>query len=159
MLPKSICWSFNPPEPRNVTVLGDCVLKEVIKVKKKGVIRACSNEKRLKWREVTQSCPTLCDPMDCSLPDSIHEIFQARILEWVAISFSRGSSWLGHHKHSGKTLWREQKKTAIHKLRRETSEGTNPPNNLTLDFYAPTCEKYISIVSWFIKFYMTALEN
>ena len=42
---------------------------------------------------VTQSCPTLCDPMDCSLPgSSVHEIFQARILEWVAISFSRGSS-------------------------------------------------------------------
>ena len=43
--------------------------------------------------EVTQSYPTLCDPMDCSLPgSSIHGIFQARILEWVAISFSRGSS-------------------------------------------------------------------
>ena len=43
--------------------------------------------------EVTQSCPTLCDPMDCSLPgSSVHGIFQARILEWVAISFSRGSS-------------------------------------------------------------------
>ena len=40
-----------------------------------------------------QSCWTLCDPMDCSLPgSSIHGIFQARILEWVAISFSRGSS-------------------------------------------------------------------
>ena len=39
---------------------------------------------------VTQSCPTLWDPMDCSPPGStIHEIFQARILEWVAISFSR----------------------------------------------------------------------
>ena len=44
--------------------------------------------------EVTQSCPTLCDPMDYSLPgSSIHGIFQARILEWVAISFSRRSSW------------------------------------------------------------------
>ena len=43
--------------------------------------------------EVAQSCPTLCDPMDCSLPgSSIHGILQARILEWVAISFSRGSS-------------------------------------------------------------------
>ena len=43
--------------------------------------------------EVTQSCLTLCDPMDCSLPDSsIHGIFQARILERVAISFSRKSS-------------------------------------------------------------------
>ena len=43
--------------------------------------------------EVSQSCPTLCDHMNCSLPhSSIHGIFQARVLEWVAISFSRGSS-------------------------------------------------------------------
>ena len=40
-------------------------------------------------REVTQSCPTLHDPMDCSLPgSSIHGIFQARVLEWGAIAFS-----------------------------------------------------------------------
>ena len=40
-----------------------------------------------------RSCPTLCDPMDCILPgSSVHEIFQARKLEWVAISFSRESS-------------------------------------------------------------------
>ena len=39
--------------------------------------------------EVVQSCPTLCEPMDCSLPgSSIHGIFQARVLEWVAIAFS-----------------------------------------------------------------------
>ena len=38
--------------------------------------------------EVTQSCPTLGDPMDWSLPgSSIHRIFQARVLEWVAIAF------------------------------------------------------------------------
>jgi len=43
--------------------------------------------------EVAQSCPTLCNPMDCSPPgSSVHGISQARILEWVAISFSRGSS-------------------------------------------------------------------
>ena len=43
--------------------------------------------------EVTQSCPTLCDPMDCSLPGfSVHGIFQARILEWGAISFSKRSA-------------------------------------------------------------------
>ena len=43
--------------------------------------------------EVAQSCPTLCDPVDCSPPDSsIHGILQARILEWVAIFFSRESS-------------------------------------------------------------------
>ena len=41
--------------------------------------------------EVTQSCPTLCDPMDCSLSGScIHGIFQARVLEWGAIAFSGG---------------------------------------------------------------------
>ena len=46
-----------------------------------------------KESEVTQSCLTLCDPTDCSLPgSSIHGIFQARVLEWVAIPFSRGSS-------------------------------------------------------------------
>ena len=43
--------------------------------------------------EVAQLCPTLCDPMDCSLPgSSLHGILQARVLTWVAISFSRGSS-------------------------------------------------------------------
>ena len=43
--------------------------------------------------EVAQSCLTLCDPMDCSLQlYSVHGIIQARVLEWVAISFSRGSS-------------------------------------------------------------------
>ena len=43
--------------------------------------------------EVAQWCLTLCDPVDCSLPGSSnHGIFQARILEWVAISFSRRSS-------------------------------------------------------------------
>ena len=43
--------------------------------------------------EVSQSGPTLWDPLDCSPPgSSLHGIFQARVLEWVAISFSRGSS-------------------------------------------------------------------
>ena len=42
---------------------------------------------------VAQSCPTLCNPMDCSLPgSSVHRILQARILEWVAMPSSRGSS-------------------------------------------------------------------
>ena len=45
--------------------------------------------------EVAQSRPTLRDPMDCSLPgSSVHEIFQARVLEWGAISFSICSSYL-----------------------------------------------------------------
>ena len=42
---------------------------------------------------VVQSCPTLCDPMNCSLPgSSVHGILQARILEWVAMPSFRGSS-------------------------------------------------------------------
>ena len=46
----------------------------------------------LVWVLVTQLWPTLCDPIDCSSPSSsVHEIFQAMILEWVSISFSRGS--------------------------------------------------------------------
>ena len=60
------------------------------------------SHKKLKYRIyhsvtvlVTQSCPTLSDPMDCSPPgSSVHGILQAGILEWTAISFSRGSSRL-----------------------------------------------------------------
>ena len=62
--------------------------------------------------EVAQSCPTLCDPLDCSLPgSSVHEIFQARILEWVAISFCRRSSqprdwtWVSHIVGRRFTVW------------------------------------------------------
>ena len=54
-------------------------------------------------REVAQSCPTLCNPMNYSLPgSSVHGIFQAIVLEWIAISFSKGSSqprdrtWVSH---------------------------------------------------------------
>ena len=43
---------------------------------------------------VAQSCPTLCDPLDCSPPGpSVHKICQARTLEWRAIPFLRGTSW------------------------------------------------------------------
>ena len=55
---------------------------------------SCSTTEWL-WRSVlvAQSCPTLCDPMDCSLPSSsVHGILQDRILEWISIPFSRGSS-------------------------------------------------------------------
>ena len=56
--------------------------------------------------EVAQSCPTLCDPVDSTLPDSsVHGIFQARVLEWVAFSFSNTYSLFlklvkGRVKHS-----------------------------------------------------------
>ena len=46
---------------------------------------------------VAQSCLTLWDSVDCSLPGpSVHEISQARVLEWVAISFSRDQTWVSH---------------------------------------------------------------
>ena len=49
---------------------------------------------RKKCVVVAQSCPTLCNPVDHSLPGfALHGILQVRILEWVAISFSRASSW------------------------------------------------------------------
>ena len=51
--------------------------------------------------EIAQSCPTLCDPMDCRLPgSSIHGIFQARVLEWGAIAFSSLNDYI-----SGKLSW------------------------------------------------------
>ena len=47
----------------------------------------------IEWSKVAQSCPTICDPMDCSPPgSSIQGILQTRIPEWVAMSFSTGSS-------------------------------------------------------------------
>ena len=64
------------------------------------------------WREkseseVAQSCQTLCDPMDCSPPGcSVHGIFQARILEWVAISFCRGYSQTGDGTRISRTAGR-----------------------------------------------------
>ena len=69
----------NPGGPPCLTVLGFVRM---------GLLSGLS-----KGREAAQSCPTLFDPMDCSPPgSSIHRIFQARVLEWGAISFSRGSS-------------------------------------------------------------------
>ena len=56
----------------------------------------------LQGSEVAQSCPTLCDPMDYSLPgSSVRGIFQARVLKWVAISFSTNM----HYKDKDKLLF------------------------------------------------------
>ena len=54
---------------------------------------------------LAQSCPTLCDPTGCRLPgSSVHGILQARVPEWVGISFSRGSSRLGDQIHVSASL-------------------------------------------------------
>ena len=65
-----------------------------------------------KKSEIAQACPTVCDPLDCSLPgSSVLGIFKARILEWVCISFSRRSSrprgwtWVSHIVGRCFTVW------------------------------------------------------
>jgi len=59
----------------------------------KAYLRFKKKKERKKESEVAQSCLTLCNPMYCTLPgSSVHGIFQARVLEWVAIFFSRGYS-------------------------------------------------------------------
>ena len=68
----------------------------------------------------------LCDPMDCSLPgSSVHVISQARLLEWVAISFSRGSSWLRDQTHVScigmQVLYHWATKDAWSKTKRKSS--------------------------------------
>ena len=56
--------------------------------------------------DVAQSCPTLRDPMDCSLPGfSVHGIFQARVLEWGAIAFSMGTMHVVFHMKSAPWSW------------------------------------------------------
>ena len=81
-----------------------------------GTVLGLSLLGKTKWVIVVQSCLTLCNLMDCSLPgSSVHGILQARLLEWVAIFFSRGSSQprdpalqesLYHLSHQGSLLLR-----------------------------------------------------
>ena len=71
-------------------------------------------------REVTQSCPTLSDPMDCSLlGSSIHGIFQARVLEWGAIAFSGYHLYMVSKKY--KKLVNITKKKQTPRYREQTS--------------------------------------
>ena len=87
----------------------------------------------VKWSEVAQSCLTLCDPMDCSLSGfSVHGIFQARVLEWVAISLSRGSSrprnrtQVSHIAGRHCTVW-ATRKIQVRKGGREDPTTPHPP--------------------------------
>ena len=70
------------------------ILKPAISHLQMHLIEIHLHKYKITQSEVAQSCPILCNPMDCSLrASSVHGIFQARILEWVAISFSKRSSW------------------------------------------------------------------
>ena len=80
----TISFSRGSPQPRDRTHIS-CLAG--------GYFTAETPKKTETETKVAQSCLTLCDPMDRSLGGaSIHGIFQARVLEWVAISFFRGSS-------------------------------------------------------------------
>ena len=74
-------------------LLGRKAMTNIDSILKSRVITLPTKACIVKEKEVAQSCPTLCDPVDCSPPgSSVHGIFQARTQEWGAISFSRGSS-------------------------------------------------------------------
>ena len=81
-----------------ITVSGDCSHE----IKRRLLLgrKAMTNLESESESEVPQSCPTLCDPMDYSLPgSSVHGIFQARVLEWVAISFSKPREHIKKQRH------------------------------------------------------------
>ena len=99
---------------------------------------------------VAQSCPTLCSPMDCSLPGtSVHGILQARVLEWVAIPFSRGSSrprdqtWVSHIAGRFFTVWVTREAhmcTVVSELLNCTSVGSSfyqLQHNAHVQFFLP----------------------
>jgi len=85
------CQSAEPSSARNNRGAANCIKVSPVLVSRNSRLKkavsmlgaAAAAAKSL------QSCPTLCDPMDCSLPgSSVHGIFQARVLEWGAIAFS-----------------------------------------------------------------------
>ena len=93
--------------------------------------------------ELLQSCPTLCDPMDCSPPgSSVHGILQARILEWVAMPFSRRSSrprdqtrvscvsCTASRLFTTSFTWEAREQGSSQKEGRPENVGSNSPSNL-----------------------------
>ena len=83
--------------------------------------------------EVAQSCPTLRDPMDCSLPgSSIHGIFQARVLEWGAIAFSGQEASGRDHSFGLAQLLYNWKDCSF-----DFSLGQNPPDYLMKALVGP----------------------
>ena len=124
-----IQWFFSPLNTPNKHAIRKCILTLHFQAKtyapiylhesflaqqyhRKQICIACHVWKCESESEVAQLCLTLCDPMDHNLPgSSVHGIFQARGLEWVAISFSRGSSrlsdwtWVSHIAGRRFTIW------------------------------------------------------
>ena len=96
----------------------------------------CCHKPRTVWEVcvcvcvlVAQLCLTVCDPMDCSLPGfSVHGVLQTRILEWVSIPFSKGSSWSGSHALLANSLPSEpQRKPSVWGTRSWEMKGKSFP--------------------------------
>ena len=91
-------WRDGSPEPKQSTLLGNLYSTVSTQPGYNFITQThrhthTDTDRQNVCSQLLQSCSTLWDPMDCSLPGSFaHGIFLARILEWIAISFSRGSS-------------------------------------------------------------------
>ena len=104
---------------------------------------------KVKESEVAQSCLTLCDPMDCSLPhSSIHGIFQAGVLEWVAISFSRGSSWPRDQSQVSRIVGRRFTIWATREVITDEHRRKNPQQNFSKQITATHQKAHTSWISW-----------
>ena len=91
-----------------------------------------------KWSEIVQLCPILCDPMGYSLPgSSLHGILQARILECVAISFSRLSFWLRD--------WTQVSCTAGRRFNLSHQGSPCPPYSILTNHLMPPCQQEFSL--------------
>ena len=98
--------------------------------------------------EVAQSCPTLSDPMDCSPPgSSIHGIFQARVLEWGAISFSDILTYIMESRKTVQmNLFSGQETDVENRLVYTVGEGEGGSNReSSIGIYALTCVKHMCV--------------
>ena len=153
------CYSLKSSHP--------CLLPQSPKVCSSHLCLYCCPACEMKWSEVAQSCPTLCNPMDWSPPDSsVHGIFQARVPEQVAISFSIKVSDLGQmtwaselpsHPGYHKTLSRVSVLSSRYLLVihfKYSSVYMTIPNSLTIFSLLPSLtvsvNKFICIFSFWI---------
>ena len=94
------------------------------------------------WALVTQSCLTLCDPVDCIPPRfSVHGILQARILEWIIIPFSKGSSLPRDQ------TWEHCRQFLYHLSHQEShfmKYGSQIIMLYTLNLYSAECQLYLN---------------
>ena len=113
--------------------------------------------------EVAQSYPTLCDPMDCGLPrSSIHGIFQARVLEWIAISFSRGPSQPRDRTQVFCVVGRRFTVRVWGTFLNCFTDAKTPPKGswkLRIDNITPCCCCCCSVAKWCLTLWLHGLQH